>query len=1041
MKRTLLLNSMLARILFVFILILLTSFQYTRAQVTVTGVITSSENNGPMPGVNILQKGTTNGAITDADGKFKLTVSSNDATLVFSFVGMSTIEIPVAGKTTIDVVMNPESSALSEIVVVGYGMTKKASLSGAVDVVKGEDLKQSPSTNFSNSLVGRIPGLVVVTKSGEPGQDAATLLIRGNNTLGDNKPLIVLDGIPNRDLNQLDPADIESFTILKDASAAIYGTQAANGVILIQTKRGKIGKPTITLNVNGGYNQPTRIPKMADAATYATMLNEIAYYKDQTKGTNQTYSVADIEKFKDGSDPWGHPNTDWFKAVFKPWTEQDYENVSVSGGTESMKYFLSLGRKYEDAYYKNSATNYGQYTFRSNIDGKISKNIDIAFDVSGRQVNTNYPTVGVGDVFRMLMRGKPDMPAFWPNGLPGPDIEYGFNPVVVSTDATGYNDTKYYTVESNVRLNIKIPWVKGLSVQANGSYDKIISNQKEFQTPWYLYTWDGSTLGTDNLPLLTKGQRGLSAPQLTEKNDDEYKLTGNLYATYERTIAGDHTIKLMAGTESQKGLTNWFSAFRKNYVTSLIDQMFAGANDTYMSNDGSATQTAHKSYFGRLNYDYKQKYLLELLVRYDGSYMFGPSKNYGTFPGVSVGWRISDENFWKNNIRLFNDFKLRASWGQTGNDRIYYKGSIQEYKYLALYGFVSGKSYVFGQASNNPLLAEQAVPNPNVTWEVANQSNVGFNATLLNSQVTVEADYFYNLRSQILIQRNASVPATAGFTLPPENIGKVSNHGFEFMISYHGTSGSLRYNVSINGSYSKNKIIFWDETPGIPDYQKSTGKPMPSDPSNPDAALRYIAIGVFKDSAAVANYPHWSGARAGDIIFKDVNNDSIINALDRVRSDKNSTPRFMGGLTLNVSFKQFDFTMLLQGATGAEVYINPESGSIGNFFQYYAENRWTPTNPSGTFPRSWDRDNEYWRSQGNTFWLKPTDYIRLKNIEVGYTLPSSLSHKLGIQALRVYANALNLLTLDKTKLIDPELDAGTSYPLQRVVNFGLTLTF
>jgi TonB-dependent starch-binding outer membrane protein SusC len=1041
MKRTLLLNLMLARILFVFLIILLTSFQYIGAQVTVTGVVSSSDNNAPMPGVNVLQKGTTNGVITDANGKFKITVSANDAILVFSFVGMATIEMPVAGKTTIDIVLNPETSELSEIVVVGYGMTKKASLTGAVDAVKGEDLKQSPATNYSNTLVGRIPGLVAVTKSGEPGQDKSTLFIRGNNTLGDNSPLIVLDGIPNRDLNQLDPADIESFTILKDASAAIYGTQAANGVIMITTKRGKLGKPTITVNLNGGYNQPTRIPKMADAATYATMLNEIAFYKDATKGMNQTYSAADIQKFKDGSDPWGHPNTDWFKAVFKPWTEQDYENVSVSGGTENMKYFLSMGRKYEDAYYKNSATNYGQYNFRSNIDGKISQNIDIAFDVSGRQIDENYPTVAVGDVFRMLMRGKPNMPAFWPNGLPGPDIEYGFNPAVVSTDATGYNDTKYYTVESNLRLNVKIPWVKGLSLQANGSFDKIIDNQKEFQTPWYLYTWDGTTLGPDNLPLLTKGQRGLSAPQLTEKNDDGYKLTGNLYATYERTIGSDHNFKLMAGTESQKGLTNWFSAFRKNYVTNLIDQMFAGANDTYMSNDGSASQNAHMSYFGRLNYDYKQKYLVEFLVRYDGSYMFGPTKNYGTFPGVSVGWRLSDEGFWKDNIKFFDDFKIRASWGQTGNDRIYYNGSIQEYKYLALYGFVSGKSYVFGQSNNAPLLAEQAVPNPNVTWEVANQSNIGINASFLNSKMTVEADYFYNLRSQILIQRNASVPSTAGFTLPPENIGKVSNRGFEYVVGYHDAAGDFRYSVSVNGSFAKNKIVFWDETPGIPSYQQSTGKPMPADPSNPDAALRYVAIGVFKDDAAVAAYPHWSGARPGDIIFKDVNNDGKIDALDRVRSDKNGIPRYIGGLNVSLSYKQFDFSMLVQGAAGAEVYINPESGSIGNFYQYYAENRWTPTNPSTTFPRAWDRDNEYWRSQGNTFWLKSTDYMRLKNIEIGYNISPIFCKNIGIQGLRIYASSANLFTLDKTKLIDPELDAGTSYPLQRVVNLGLTLTF
>ncbi len=1034
MKRTHLLISHLARVIIVFLIFILAGFQYISAQVTITGTVTSSEDNAPIPGVNVIQKGTTIGGITDAQGKFKVTVSGNDVILLFSFVGMQTAEVPVSGQTNIDVVLHPETSELNEVVVVGYGNAKKATLSGAVYEAKGDMLKQSPSTNFSNTLAGRIPGLVAYTRSGEPGQDAATLLIRGMNTMGDNSPLIVVDGIPNRDLNRLDPMDIETFTVLKDASAAIYGTQAANGVILITTKRGRVGKPTITINLNGGFNQPTRIPKMADAATYATMLNEIAYYKNSSVGMNSVYSEADIQKFKDGSDPWGHPNTDWFKSVFKPWTEQDYENISITGGTDNMKYFLSLGRKFEDAYYKHSATSYSQYNFRSNIDGKVSKDIDVSFDVSGRQENLDYPTVGVGDIFRMLMRGKPNMPAFWPNGLPGPDIEYGFNPAVVCTDATGYNDTKNYLLESNLRVNIKIPWVRGLSVQMNGSYDKSFQFGKEFQTPWYLYSWDGTSYDSNNIPVLIKGQRGLSTPQLTENTSDEYKITGNAFATYETTIAGNHNFKIMIGTESQKGLTNWFNAFRKNYVTSLVDQLFAGANDTYMSNNGSAYQNAHMSYFGRLNYNYMQKYLVEFLIREDGSYMFKPGKNFGTFPGVSLGWRISEEGFWKDNIKFFDDFKIRASWGQTGNDRIYYNGAYQEYRYLALYGFISGRNYVFGQSNNVQLLTEQAVANPNVTWEVANQVNFGINATMLNSKLSFEGDIFYNDRTHIMIQKNASIPSTAGFTPPPENIGKMSNKGFEFVIAYHGGAGDFRYDVSLNGSYAKNKIVYWDETPGIPDYQKSTDRPLGS-------SLYYEAIGVFKDSAALMAYPHWAGARPGDVIFKDVDGNGVIDGLDRVMNEKSGTPRFIGGLSVHAEYKQFDISMLFQGAAGAVVYINPESGTIGNFYQYYAENRWTPTNPSSTFPRAWDRDNEYWRSQANTFWLRSTDYIRLKNIEIGYTISPTFCKKIGVERFRVYTNALNLFTLDKAKLIDPELTAGTSYPLQRVINLGATLTF
>jgi TonB-dependent starch-binding outer membrane protein SusC len=1002
-------------------------------QLTISGTITDASTGQPMPGVNIQVKGTTAGAISDANGKYDVAANDANATLIFSFIGYVTKEVPAAGKTTLNVTMEAEVSQLSEVVVVGYGTQKRATLTGSVASVNGESLKQSPTTNLTNSLIGRLPGITSIQKSGEPGYDAATITIRGANTLGDNSPLIVVDGIPHRSLDRIDPNDIASFSVLKDASAAIYGTQAANGVILITTKRGKIGKPTITLNMNSGYNQPGVIPKMADGATYATMLNEVAYYANPSGGMNQQFSADDIQKFQDGSDPWGHPNTDWFKEVFKPWSKQNYENVSVSGGTENMKYFLSLGSKYEDAYYRNSATSFRQYDFRSNIDGKISDNISISFDVSGRQENRNFPTVSQGNIFRMIMRGKPDMPAYWPDGNPGPDIEYGFNPVVTVTSATGYDKDRLYTLNSNTKLNIKIPWVKGLAVQANGSYDKTFDFHKRFETPWYLWTWDGVTRDPSGTPVTVKGKRGLDAPQLTENFRDGHQTTFNAYATYETLIGTRNNLKILFGTESQSGLNDYLSAFRKNYVTAAIDQMFAGAADTYMTNGGYANQSARQSYFGRINYDFSQKYLAELIMRYDGSYMFKPGKQFGFFPGVSLGWRISDENFWKDNIAFISNFKLRASWGQTGNDRIYYDGSLKEYQFLSTYSFDS-ENYVYGQSVNNKMLYENVVPNPAVTWETANQSNIGFNATLLNKRLTVEADFFYNLRSRILWQASAIIPNSTGMVLPPQNIGKVSNKGFEYVLTYHGGTGDFTYDLSMNGSYAKNKVDFTFDTPGIPEYQKAQGKPM-------DARLNYVSIGVFKDDAAIAAYPHWAGAQPGDIIFKDVNEDGVIDGLDRVRDSKNNMPRFIGGFNAAFYYKQFDVSVLFQGAAGGIVYLGVESGDIGNYYKEFADKRWTPSNTDATWPRAWNRDNEYWRNQGNTFWEFSTDYIRLKNMEIGYTLPSSVNEKLGISKLRVFANGLNLLTFSKMHLIDPEVNSGQSYPLQRVVNLGVTLTF
>ncbi len=1009
----------------------------------ISGVV-NDENGEPVPGTSVIVKGTTRGVMTGIDGKYQLGLTDGDKVLVFSFVGMKAQEVTIGDQRTINVTLEQENFGIEEVVAIGYGVQRKVTSTGSVVSSKGAELEKSPGTNLTNNLVGRMPGLTAVTRSGEPGADGARLRIRGSNTLGDNNPLIVVDGVANRSMERLNPSDIETVTILKDASAAIYGSQAANGVILITTKRGSLGKPKVTINMNQGFNQPTRIPEMADAAQYATMLNEINYYKNPAGGRFSKYSEDDIQKYSDGSDPWGHPNTDWFAEVFKDWSSQNQQNASISGGNENMRYFISLGAKFEDGYYHNSATNYKQYDFRTNIDGKVNKYIDLAFDVAGREELRNYPTRSAGSVFRMLMRGKPNMPAYWPDGTPGPDIEYGDNPAVTTTAATGYDMDKRYVLETNLRTVITIPWVRGLSVTANASFDKFFKFHKKFETPWYLYTWDGND---DHV--VTKGKRGLDAPQLSQDMADAQSLSGNIYATYEKKFLDIHSLKVMAGAERRSGMEDVFNAFRKNYISAAVDQLFAGASDEYMSNSGSAKQNAYQSYFGRVNYDLSQKYMAEFVWRYDGSYKFPTTKQFGFFPGLSAGWRISEENFWKENVAFINDFKIRGSWGQTGNDR------IQEYMYLSSYGFdinrdgkIDGsdnRSYVFG-TTDNKLLGEIKIPNPNVTWEVANQANIGFDALLLDSKLSFSADYFNNLRTQILIKRNASVPSSTGLTLPPENIGKVKNAGFEAVIGFHDQAGDLEYDLSVNGSYSKNKIVFWDETPGRPAYQLSTGNPMPTDPNNPDNDLFYQAIGIFKDQAAVDAYPHWAGARPGDVIFEDIGGpdgipDGKIDGLDRVRSDKNNFPRFIGGFAANLKYKQFDLAMLVQGAAGAVQYIRAESGEIGNYYKDFADNRWTPENTDATYPRAFNRDEEYWGSQRNTFWLRSTDYIRLKNLEVGYSLPSTANAVLGIENLRFYVNGLNLLTIDKAKIIDPESEAGTDYAPQRVITAGLTLTF
>ena len=1008
-----------------------------QADIVVKGKV-AEENGTPLPGVSILVKGTNSGTTTDASGEYSITVPNAEAVLVYSYVGFIKQEITVGARNSINVTLAGDSQALSEVIVVGYGEQKKETLTGAVTTVKGTDIVKSPAVNVSNSLAGRLPGVTLVARSGEPGQDGSTIRIRGMNTLGNNDALVVVDGIPGRSLDRIDPNSIETISVLKDASAAIYGAQAANGVILITTKRGKTGKPTITFNANQGFSQPTILPKMTNSSEYAQALNEVDLYRNRPA----RYSAEDIAKFADGSDLWKYPNTDWFKEIYKNWSGQHFYNATVSGGGEAVRYFVSLGTKTQDGYYKNSATKYTQHDFRTNLDATITKNISLRFDVSGRLEDKNYPTRSAGDILWMVMRGKPNMPAYWPNGATGPDIEYGNNPVVVSTNQTGYDRDKWYVLNSTLQLNVKIPWVEGLSFTGNAGIDKGFNFRKRFQTPWYLNSWDGTSRDANGQPILVRGKKGVGDPNLTQYMEDKQDILLNGYINYDRSIGTNHLIKFLVGSERRTGNGDKFNAFRRYFVSNALDQLNAGG-DAEKDNSGTAYQSARLNYFGRVNYSFKEKYLMEFVWRVDGSYIFPQAKRFGFFPGVSAGWRVSEEGFWKDNIKFVNQFKLRASWGQTGNDR------IEEWQYLGTYGFQT-QNMVFGTNIESKTLGETRIPNPNVTWEVASQGDIGFDASLMNDRINVTFDVFDYRRSQLLWRRNASVPTSTGLTLPSENIGKTSNKGFDFNVSYRGDVKDLKYTFFVNGGYAINKVNFIDETPGRPDYQQVTGHPLPTKPSDPNAPfdpdrdLYYQAIGIFKDQAAVDAYPHWGGARPGDVIFKDVNNDGKIDANDRVRNYKTDVPRFQGGIGANLSYKGFDLSILFQAATGALRYLSLESGDFGNYWKEDFDGRWTPDNINATKPRASNRSDEYWRSQRNTHLLYNTNYVRLKNLEFGYTVPMGLTNRLGLQNVRFYVNGNNLATYcPGLKGFDPEDNntGGINYPLARVINGGLSLTF
>ena len=1062
------------RLIFLLIFIVVSSSVF--AQQKITGRVASGDS--ALQGVTVSVKGTTNSTQTDANGRFTINATPN-STLVITSVGFASQEIAVNNKSSLSVKLTSSSQQLNEVVVVGYGVQKKVTVTGAVASVKGTELQKSPATNLSNSLAGRLPGVIAMNGSGEPGYDGSTIRIRGSNTLGNNDALIVIDGVPARagGLDRLNPADIESMSVLKDASAAIYGARAANGVILITTKHGKTGKPELSYSFNQGWSQPTTIPKMLNAVEYATMANEIEVYKldpanwaaaaQAFKATgsyttpsgnliNAPFKPDDIKKYADGSDPWGHPNTNWFDATLKTWSPQTRHNLQLSGGSENVKYLASLGYENQDAYYKNSATGYKQYDMRLNLDAKVNKYISTTLGLTARQENRRFPTKSAQSVFRMLMRGYPYKPAYWPNGLPGPDIENGEQPVVITTNQTGYDrDTRYY-YQTNGRINISIPGIEGLKFTGNAAIDKYIQQGKTWNKPWNIYSWDYATYQADGTtPLLVKVQKGpTTQATLNQYNNDQLNIMLEGIGSYDHTF-GNHAVTVLAGVTRETSNNNSFNAYRQYFASTAIDQLFAGGPIDQRAN-GSSWERARLNYFGRVGYNYKEKYIAEFLWRYDGSYMFPEDKRFGFFPGITAGWRISEETFFKDNVRVINSLKLRGSWGKLGNDQVYFGGILREYDYLPTYAYGDradpNRNPPYGYVINNQLsavLRENGVPNVNLTWEVANNYDIGLEGTALNSKINFEFDVFQNHRSNILWRRSASIPRSTGFELPAENIGKVDNRGYEFKVGYNGSAGNVRYNVSVNGGYAKNKIVFWDETPGRPAYQLSTGHVMPSDVNNPDDMLLYQYDGVFKDQKDIdANKLDYTGVGGagklfpGSMKFKDVNSDGKIDANDRVRSDKNNMPNFQGGLVIGAQYKNFDLSILFQAARGGEVFLQTESGTIGNYLQYTYDHRWTIDNPSSVDPRTVDRNNQYF-SNRNTYYMMSTNYIRLKNFEIGYSLPASIGKKVGINNLRIYANGLNLITWAKQDIFDPE-STNTSlqyYPQARIINTGVTVTF
>jgi len=1026
----------------ILLMVLMTGMAFAQ-QKSISGKV-SDESGTPTPGVTVIVKGTTIGTITDVDGMYSLKVPANAGSLSFSFIGMTTVEIKIGQNSVINASMKTETTGLDEVVVVGYGTQKRATVVGAVASVDGERLQSIPAMNVSNAISGLIPGTTVIQTTGEPGQGSPRIMVRGRTSLNsDNsrmsndsryvpQPLVVIDGVPGRSMDEIDPADVASLSVLKDASAAIYGASAANGVILITTKSGKDGKPRLNYQFYEGFMTPTVLPQVTDAAEYATMLTEYQV----AQGKARRYSDADIALFANGKDPWEHPNTNWYRDLIKDWTTTTRHNITLDGGANGMKYYVSFGYKTDDAFYKASSTKYKQYNVRAKLDMPITSWLKTGVELAGFLTDKIYPYKSADAIVGQSTRLLPTTPSFWPTGEPGPDIEYGDNPVETSTLSAGKNDQKTYRMLSTFNATVTVPFVKGLSFSGSYNYDLTNYYNKAFYQPWTLYApnWSLATRNADGFVTampLTPSLRGLSSPENGERYNRTINQTIMINANYEKKI-GDHNITLFGGFEQYQSDFNEFYAYRKYYISSVIQTMDAGnAKDQNIT--GTASIYGRKSWLGRAHYDYKGKYLAEVLFRADGSLKFPTTKRWGYFPGLLLGWRASEEDFWKANLQFVNYFKLRASFGMMGMD------PTSPFQFMDKYGIGTGMTFATS-GSIQTVVGPPSIANPNITWETQKTYNLGFDSKFMKDQFHLNTEFFYNKRENILASKDASIPNFTGLSLPAQNIGIVDNRGFEIDAGYHKMlNKDLRLDVTANYSFNHNNVVFTDEPKRVQPWQQLTGHSY-------GAWLMYDAIGIYKDQAQVDATPHVTGAKPGDVIFRDVSGDGQITGDDQILIDKVDAPEIFYGGTISLAYKALTLTVQVQGQGEflKDSQYDNRRGEAGNYYQWQYDNRWTPTNTVTNIARAYNRDDLYWSKdvRRSTYWMDNTAYCRLKNVVLNFAIPAKYYAKAGISKASIYFTGNNLALLyTATKKWDPETNNPGVYPTMKTFAIGANITF
>jgi TonB-linked SusC/RagA family outer membrane protein len=1015
----------------------------TARQREVSGTVTDS-NQQPLPGVTVILQGTTTGTVTDVDGGFKILVPESGSVLNFSFIGYKTQSVQVGNQSSMAVTLPEDISGLEEVVVIGYGTQKKESLTAAISQIDSKEIQTTTSSSLSQKLQGKIPGLQIRHNSGQPGEFNTAINIRGFG----GAPLYVIDGIPRdggSEFQRLNPDDIESISVLKDASAAIYGVRAANGVIIVTTKKGVSGATKFNYSGTVGFQTPTDVPMMASASQWAQMRNDAAIF-----GTGSPfYSREILNNYITGAP--GYESTDWYNETLKKNAWQSQHNLSASGGNDKVNYFVSGGYYNEQGLLKTNDIGYKRYSLRSNTTAKLTDNLEAQVFLSGRIDKRDEPGENFFNIFKGTRTTLPIESPF-ANGNPQypSRVGSGQNPVALSNRAlTGYNESTDKNIQSSVALNYEAPFLKGLSMRGMVGYDFISYLNKNLSKSYGLYDYDSE----DDRYIVQKQRDGNA--NISNHTSDFNRLTVQAQAAYKTTINGVHNVGGVIVYEQQQTWSRWMSG-RRFYDFYTTDQInFAGLNNQQVN--GLEEQTARLSMVGRFNYDYKDKYLVEFSFREDGSYRYHPDSRWGFFPVGSVGWRVSDEGFLKSASSWLSDLKLRASYGMVGED------AGHPFQYVSGFSTTGGGGYEFMDGTYTVGAASPAIVNPRLTWFTSKIADIGFNLSLWDGRFSMEFDVYQRNREGLLAYRNLSLPNTFGGTLPQENLNSDQVRGLDFVLSYRNEVNGFKYGVSGNFNYARTKNLYVERGAFLNSMDRWRSSNINR---NNDVVWGFQYLGQFANQEEIITAPIQNGSLGnirelpGDFRYKDVNGDGIVDGNDMLPTFWNGTPKMFFGLTLNGSYKGFDFNLLFQGAAKYSVRFNEVYAEVlafkGSNTPAYFFDRWHKADPynldsewiPGTWPASRLIENVGMMYAESEVWRRDASYVRFKSAELGYTVNSPALQSIGFTNLRIFGNGLNLFTITDpfVKAFDPEkleglFNAGFSYPLQRSFNFGVSANF